>query len=123
MKYLSQITIITAVSFLGELLAYLIPLPVPGSIYGLVIMFILLLMGAIRVPQVKDVGEFLITLMPIMFVAPVVGLIGKFDSCRTFILPLLICATVGTFIVMAVTGVVSQMLINIGKKGDDGDAE
>lgn len=42
MKYLRQFMIILLVSFWGELLKYVIPLPVPASIYGLVILFILL---------------------------------------------------------------------------------
>ena len=39
MKFLKQFTIILIVSFIGEILNHLIPLPVPASIYGLVIMF------------------------------------------------------------------------------------
>ena len=113
MKHLSQITIIAAVSLLGELLRYFIPLPIPGSIYGLVIMFILLLCGTIKVPQVKDVGDWLLTLMPIMFVAPLVGLIGSFEECGKFIVPIIITATLSTVIVMAVTGIVSQALIEL----------
>lgn len=113
MKHLSQITIIAAVSLLGELLRYFIPLPIPGSIYGLVIMFILLLCGTIKVPQVKDVGDWLLTLMPIMFVAPLVGLIGSFEECGKFIVPIIITATLSTVIVMAVTGIVSQALIRL----------
>ena len=38
MRYLKQFTIILFVSFLGETLHYLIPLPVPASIYGLLLM-------------------------------------------------------------------------------------
>ena len=121
MKHLSQITIIAAVSLLGELLRYFIPLPIPGSIYGLVIMFLLLLCGVIKVPQVKEVGDWLLTQMPIMFVAPLVGLIGSFEECGKFIVPIIITATLSTVIVMAVTGIVSQTLIklrdnNEGKK-------
>lgn len=121
MKYLSQITVITAVSLVGEILAHIIPLPIPGSIYGLVIMFLLLLCGVLKVSQVKAVGDLLLTLMPIMFVGPTVGLIEKFDACREFILPILLTVTVSTFIVMAVTGVVSQALIKLQDKKEDSD--
>lgn len=34
MKYLKQFTIILFVSFLGELLHLVIPLPIPASVYG-----------------------------------------------------------------------------------------
>lgn len=118
MKHLSQITIIAAVSFLGELLHYFIPLPIPGSIYGLVLMFLLLLSGIVKTRHVKDVGDWLLTLMPIMFVAPLVGLIGSFEECSKFIIPIILTATVSTVIVMAVTGTVSQALIRLRDKKD-----
>ena len=111
MKHLSKIVIIAAVSCLGELLNFLIPLPIPGSIYGLVIMLILLSTGAVRLEQVHDIGNWLITLMPVMFVGPTVGLIVTWDSYKDFILPILITCTVSTLLVMLVTGRVSQALI------------
>ena len=40
MKLLKQFLIILAISFVGEILKYLLPLPVPASIYGMVILFI-----------------------------------------------------------------------------------
>ena len=36
MKHFSEISLIATVSFIGELLHYLIPLPVPSSIVGLI---------------------------------------------------------------------------------------
>ena len=42
MKYLKQFLIILAISFIGEILKYIVPLPIPASIYGMVIMFICL---------------------------------------------------------------------------------
>ena len=47
MKYLRQFLIILAVSFAGELLNLYLPLPVPASIYGMVIMFTCLATGFI----------------------------------------------------------------------------
>ncbi len=41
MKYIYQLFIILVVTFVGELLHYFIPIPVPASIYGLIIMLIL----------------------------------------------------------------------------------
>ena len=119
MKYLSQIAIISAVSFIGELLHYFIPLPIPGSIYGLALMFTALLFRIVKVHQIKAVGDWLISLMPIMFVAPLVSLIGSFEECGKFILPIIITAIITTPIVMIVTGLVSQSLIRLRDRKDD----
>lgn len=40
MKYLKQFLIILAISMIGEILKYLLPLPVPASIYGMLILFV-----------------------------------------------------------------------------------
>ena len=48
MKHFSEISLIATVSFIGELLHYLIPLPVPSSIYGLLLMLLLLVTHIVR---------------------------------------------------------------------------
>ena len=53
MKHLKQIAIILAVSFAGEALHSLIPLPVPGSIYGLLLMLALLMTGVVKIHEVR----------------------------------------------------------------------
>ena len=113
MKHLLQITIIAAVSLAGEILNQLIPLPIPGSIYGLVIMLLLLYFGAIEVRHVKDVSSWLLSLMPVMFIGPTVGLIVTFDSYKDFLIPIAVTVTLSTVLVMGVTGVVSQQLIRL----------
>ena len=40
MKYIRQFIIIILISFIGEVLNYLLPLPIPASIYGLVLMLL-----------------------------------------------------------------------------------
>ena len=50
MKYMKQLCIIMAVAFAGEVLKALLPIPIPASIYGLVLMLLLL---AIIVLQIR----------------------------------------------------------------------
>lgn len=56
MKYLRQFGIILAVTCAGEIMKYFIPLAIPGSIYGLILMFVLLLTRVIKVEHVKETG-------------------------------------------------------------------
>ena len=87
MKLLKQILIILAISFIGELLKYLLPLPVPASIYGMVILFIGLLTGIIPLASVKDAGKFLIEIMPVMFIPAGVGLMSSWGTIKPVLLP------------------------------------
>ena len=116
MKHLKQIAIILAVSFAGEALHSLIPLPVPGSIYGLLLMLALLMTGVVKIHEVKAVGDWMITLMPIMFVAPTAGLISGFDSYRGFIIPIIVIVLVTTPLTMVVTGKTVEGLMRVEER-------
>ena len=111
MKHLAQIAIIAGVSLVGELLGFLIPLPVPGSIYGLLLMLLLLATKMIKLRQVKAVSDWLISLMPVMFVGPTVGLMTSFESYKSFLIPVIVICIVTTIITMGVTGLTAQYLM------------
>ena len=118
MKYLRQFGIILAVTCAREIMKYLIPLPIPGSIYGLILMFVLLLLRVIKVEHVKETGEFLIEIMPLMFIPAGVGLITSWEQLQSFMVPLLVITVVSTFVVMIVTGKVTDFLISRIGKGE-----
>ncbi|MBQ3021764.1 MAG: CidA/LrgA family protein [Clostridia bacterium] len=119
MKYVWQLTIILGVSFLGEALSELLPLPVPASIYGLVIMFILLLTGALKVQSIKETSDFFLVAMPILFIAPGVGVIDYWDVIKPILLPAVIIMFIATIIIMVATGGITQWVIKLnGKRGN-----
>ncbi len=113
MKYVKEFGIILIVSLVGELLNYFLPLPVPASIYGLVLMFLCL----IKLSDVHDTACFLIEIMPIMFIPPAVGLMASWDVIQANLVAYLIIAAVTTIVVMAVSGLVTQAVLKKGKKG------
>ena len=124
MKYVKEFGIILIVSLVGELLNYFLPLPVPASIYGLVLMFLCLMLGVIklsdvhfRLEDVRDTALFLIEIMPIMFIPPAVGLMASWDVIQANLVAYLIIAAVTTIVVMAVSGLVTQAVLKKGKKG------
>ena len=117
MKYVKQFGIILLVSLVGELLNFLLPLPVPASIYGLVLMFLCLVTGRIKLDDVHDTACFLIEIMPIMFIPPAVGLMASWDVIRANLLAYIVIAVVTTVVVMSVSGLVTQAVLKKGKKG------
>lgn len=70
MDYILRLAIIIGISLLGEVLGEIIPLPVPGSIYGLVLMLLGLCTRIIPLEKVQGTGRFLIEIMPVMFIRP-----------------------------------------------------
>lgn len=113
MRYIKQLGIILFISFIGEILGTVIPLPVPASIYGLVLMFLCLQLKLIPVGSVKETGEFLIEIMPLMFIPAAVGLLKSWDILRPVWLPVLSITVVSTIAVMAVAGLVTQAVIRL----------
>ena len=67
MGYMKQVLIILAFTAVGELLSYVIPLPIPAAIYGLVLLFIALWTGLVKPGQVKEVSSFLISILTVFF--------------------------------------------------------
>lgn len=116
MKYLRQFLIILAISFIGELLNRLLPLPVPASIYGMAILFVCLCTGIIKLDSVKETGNFLIEVMPVMFIPAGVGLMASWGVLKPMLIPVSIITVVAIVTVMAVTGRVSQMIIRHEEK-------
>lgn len=111
MKFIKGITVIIVLSFIGELLNNIIPIPIPASIYGLVMLFLCLELKIIKIEEVKPVGLFLIEIMPIMFIPAGVGLINSYIKLRVMIVPLLIITIIGTIFVMIVSGKITQKII------------
>lgn len=116
MKYVIQFLIIIAFSFAGELLHWLIPLPIPASIYGIVLLFIALETRRMKVKDIREVSGFLIAVMPVMFIPAAVGLIDSWGVVRSQLAQYVAITVVSTFVVMAVAGYVTQALIRRGRK-------
>lgn len=123
MKFLRQFAIILFVSFLGEILHILIPLPVPASVYGLLLMFTALCTGILKQEQVREAADFLIEIMPVMFIPAAVGLLDSWPFLRPVWIPFIVITLISTVIVMAVTGQVTQKMIQKDKKNGDGDKD
>lgn len=120
MKYMRQFGIILGVTCLGEILKYFIPLPIPGSIYGLLLMLVFLMSGVLKLEQVKETGEFLIEIMPLMFIPAAVGLLTSWEQLSGILVPVSIITVTTTFLVMIVTGKVTDFVIG-RKKGEKND--
>ena len=110
MKYVSQATIIFGFTLLGELLHTLLPLPIPSAIYGLVLLFLALMLGIVKLHQVDGVSKFLIATMGILFVAPGVSILEVW---------VVVISLVSTAVVFAVSALVTQAMIRKGEKQDD----
>lgn len=116
MKFIKQLLIIMTISFLAELMEYLIPLPVAASMYGLVLMLVGLITKLIPLEKVEGAADFLIEVMPVLFVPPTVSIMANFDALKQMLVPLVVICVVTTVLIMGITGRVAQGLLRGGSK-------
>ena len=116
MKFLIQFLIIIAFSFAGELLHFLLPLPIPASIYGIILLFAALELKLVKVKDIRETSGFLIAIMPVMFIPAAVGLIDSWAAIGNSWLQYIIVTVVSTFVVMGVSGWITQAVIRYNKK-------
>ena len=119
MKYVHQFLIIMTISFIGELLGLLLPLPIPASVYGLAIMLICLFTRVIKLNQI-EVADWLILIMPVLFVPSAVSLINVGNAIIKDLLVIGIVTLISTIVVMIVTGKVAQVIIERKEDNDNG---
>lgn len=119
MKYIKQFFVIAQVTFLGEILSWVVPFPIPASIYGIILMFLGLRFGIIKLSSVRETGKFLVEIMPVMFIPAATGLINSWGILRTEWLPYLLLTVTSTIVVMGVSGRVAQAVIRRGKADNE----
>lgn len=108
MRFIKQLLIILGATFAGEALHFLLPLPVPASIYGLVLMLLCLCFKVFPLRAVEETGDFLIDLMPALFVPATVGVMAAWDVLQPVLLQVALITFLSLIVVMAVSGRVTQ---------------
>ena len=116
LNYLKQFLIILTVCFIGEILHAMIPLPIPASIYGLVLMLICLIAKIIPEEKVSAVSDFLIGIMPVMFIPSAVGLMGYWEAIKPILLAVVVITVAMNVLVFAVSGRVTHAVIRMDNK-------
>jgi len=119
MKVVRQFFVILAVSFAGELLHALIPLPVPAGIYGLAVLFALLALKVIKAEHVGVCAEFFIGILPLLLIPAAAGIMAVWEDMAAMFAPIILAVTAVTVLVFAVTGKCAQMLLKSEGGRDD----
>lgn len=107
------IIIVVLVTVVSELLSKNIPITMPASIYGIVILFLLLQIGIVKKERVEGVCKFLIKIMPLTFIPAAVSLIDSFLDLKAIIAAVLMAIVVSTIFVMATTGKFCETLLKL----------
>lgn len=125
LKYIKQFGLIIIISLIGEILHSVIPLGIPASIYGILILFTLLELRIIKIEYIKETGVFLVQVMPIMFIPAAVGLMKTWEIVKGSWIAYIAITFITTFIVMIVSGIVTNCILRYraGSERQEGSDE
>lgn len=112
---LYEFLIILSINYLGVLLEKLFYLPTPGTVNGLILLFIFLSLKIIKLNTIKNVGEFFILNMIVTFIPPSVKLLDVIDILKTDFFKLIFLLVLTTLITMVVTALSVDFMMR-GKK-------
>ena len=112
MKFFRESILLLSIYFAGEILSKLLNLPVPGSIVGMILLFVLLTSNIIKVEKVENLANFFLDHLAFFFIPASVGLMTSFASLKGSIFKIILLCILTTIIVIAVTGITVQFICN-----------
>lgn len=95
---------------------YILPLPVPASVYGLVLLLAALKLGWVKLEQIKETGTFLTGIFPLLFVPAAAGVMELWAELGALLLPILIAVIPVTILVMVSAGRTTQAIASRKKE-------
>ena len=116
MKYLKQLAIILLFTFVGEMLNAFLPFPVPGSIYGLLLLFLCLEFGIVKAESIRETAMWLVEMIPAMFVPAGARLMKSWGVLRPILWQVAVITVVSTVVVMVASGKITQGVISLQSK-------
>ena len=99
----------------------MLPLPVPASVYGLLLLLAALNFRIVRLEDVKEVGSYLTGIFPLLFVPAAAGVMELWVEMGQMLIPIHIAVIPVTVLVMVSAGKTTQVLTGLGKKEADHD--
>lgn len=119
MKTLLELSLLMTLCLIGELLATIIPFPIPGTILALFLLFILLKTKIIKLSWVEGAGDLLLKNMSLLFVPAGVKIMAYFDLIKDIWWKLLLLCMAATIISFLSTAFVVSVVIKLRQKGGE----
>lgn len=112
MKFFRESILLLSIYFAGKIISNLLNLPVPGSIIGMILLFVLLTSHIVKVEKVENLANFFLDHLAFFFIPASVGLMTSFVSLKGSIFKIILLCILTTIIVIAVTGITVQFICN-----------
>ena len=108
---LREFIIIFIINYIGTIISKTLALPIPGTIIGLLLLFVLLYYKIIKLNMIENVANFLLANMTMFFMPPTVKIMDSYQLLQGNFIKFVVLIIVSTVITMGVTGKVVQFMI------------
>ncbi|PLR89766.1 CidA/LrgA family protein [Bacillus sp. T33-2] len=112
-----QVLLIHMFLFAGAALKQFLPLPIPASMYGLILLFIALMVKVIKLEWVEQGANWLMAELLLFFIPSAVGIVNYDDIFSIQGIAIVLLIGVSTVIVMAATALTAEKIS--GRKRSD----
>lgn len=103
MKIIRQIGIVFVICWVSQAIESLLPFAFPASVTGMLLLFLCLAAGILKVEHIKEKADFLLENMAFFFIPAGVSIINYFDILKNSVVQILVICVVSTIITFAVT--------------------
>ena len=111
-----QVIILALICFIGELLATIVPINCSSPVYDFIIAFLLLQFKIIKLEWIEKISNILAGCMLLAFVPGTVSVVNEMEQLLQLIFPAFIATTIGSVLVLLVSGWTVQFLMCINEK-------
>lgn len=108
---IKELLLILGITYLGNYLSQFSPIPFPGPVIGLILLFFLLSKKIIKVNEIENTTNILLNNLSFLFLPPGVALINSFDKLSDSWLKLIFLILITTTLTLATTGLTVQYFI------------
>lgn len=111
-RIIIQIAILFGFSFLGNLVHVYLHIPLPGSIIGLLLLFLVLSLNVFSVKWIEKGAGLLLAFLPLLFVPTLVGIIKYPELFTGKGILVILVVVISTIITMIAAGKASEVTGN-----------
>lgn len=110
-NFFHQSLVIAIILLISNIIESFMPIPMPASVIGLVLLFIALCTGIVKLGQVEKVGTTLTNNIGFLFVPAGVSVINSLGVLSSSPILIILLIIISTLLLLLCTGFFSQMLI------------
>ncbi|MDP4525411.1 antiholin-like murein hydrolase modulator LrgA [Bacillus halotolerans] len=119
--FLTQAFIFAVVMLVSNMISAFVPIPIPASVVGLVLLFLLLCLKVIKLEQVETLGASLTSLIGFLFVPSGISVMNSLGVMQQYGLQIVLVILLATIILLGATGLFSQLILTLSGKRKTAD--